>query len=288
MWLVTHASGTIGRAVVAAAKGRGQRLRLMVRDPSQVPAEFSREDVVVGSFTDPVSLANAMNGVEGVVLVAPLAPETPDWHSAVAAAAHAANVSKVLQVSALGADPKSRLRLLRWHGEAETRVAAAGIKPIVLRPALCMQVLLKQAVQISCRGQIEAPARGGRWPLVDARDVADVALHVMEHGSKDRVLELTGPEALDYFAIAQQCSDALQRHITYVDVCSPRARGTLEARRLSPRLIEALLEYWDYAAAGALPMEVTDTIPRLLGRPARTLGDFLHDALPEFRQASGQ
>ena len=151
------------------------------------------------------------------------------------------------------------------------RVAALFPARTVLRPALCMQVLLKQAVQITCSGKIEAPARGGRWPLVDARDVADVAVHVMEHGAQSQVLELTGPEALDYFSIAQQCSAALERHITYVDVCSPRARGTLEARRLSPRLIEALLEYWDYAAAGALPMEVTDDIPRLLGRPARNL-----------------
>jgi len=287
MWLVTHASGTIGKAVVAAATARGLRLRLMVRDPSRAPADFPRENLVVGSFTDPVSLANAMHGVAGVVLIAPLGPESADWHAAVAAAAKAADVSRVLQVSALGADPKSRLRLLRWHGEAETRVAALGVAPVVLRPALCMQVLLKQAVQISCSGNIEAPARGGRWPLVDARDVADVVVHIMEHGSEPQVLELTGPEALDYFAIAQQCSEALEQHITYVDVCSPRARGTLEARRLSPRLIEALLEYWDYAAAGALPMAVTEEIPRLLGRPARDLGDFLHDALPEFRQAAG-
>ena len=286
MWLVTHASGTIGKAVVAAATARGQRLRLMVREAAHAPAGFAREDVIVGSFADPALLATAMQGVTGVVLIAPLNPETADWHAAIAQAAKTSGVSRIIQVSALGADAQSRLRLLRWHGEAEQRVAALIPGRTVLRPALCMQVLLKQAVQITCSGQIEAPARGGRWPLVDARDVADVAVHVMEHGAQSQVLELTGPEALDYFSIAQQCSAALERHITYVDVCSPRARGTLEARRLSPRLIEALLEYWDYAAAGALPMAVTDDIPRLLGRPARNLTEFLHDALQAFRQAA--
>ncbi len=286
MWLVTHSSGTIGKAVVASATARGRPLRLMVRDAAQVPAGFPREDVIVGSFNDPALLAKAMQGVTGVVIIAPLGPETADVHAAIAAAAKAAGVSQIIQVSALGADAQSRLRLLRWHGDAETRVAALYPARTVLRPALCMQVLLKQAVQITCSGKIEAPARGGRWPLVDARDVADVAVHVMEHGAQSQVLELTGPKALDYFTIAQQCSAALERHITYVDVCSPRARGTLEARRLSPRLIEALLEYWDYAAAGALPMEVTDAIPRLLGRPARNLVEFLHDALQAFRQAA--
>ncbi len=286
MWLVTHASGTIGKAVVAAATARGQRLRLMVREAAHAPAGFAREDVIVGGLADPALLATAMQELTGVVLIAPLSPETADWHAAIAQAANTSGVSRIIQVSALGADPQSRLRLLRWHGEAEQRVAALIPARTVLRPALCMQVLLKQAVQITCSGQIEAPARGGRWPLVDARDVADVAVHVMEHGAQSQVLELTGPEALDYFSIAQQCSAALERHITYVDVCSPRARGTLEARRLSPRLIEALLEYWDYAAAGALPMAVTDDIPRLLGRPARNLTEFLHDALQAFRQAA--
>jgi uncharacterized protein YbjT (DUF2867 family) len=286
MWLVTHASGTIGKAVVAAATARRLRLRLMVRDASQAPPGISREDVVVGSVNDPALLATAMHGVIGVVIITPLSPEAAESHAAIAAAAKKSGVSRVVQVSALGADPQSRLRLLRWHGEAEARVAEHYPVRTVLRPALCMQVLLKQAVQITCSGKIEAPARGGRWPLVDARDIADVAVHVMERGADSQVLELTGPEALDYFSIAQQCSAALERHITYVDVCSPRARGTLEARRLSPRLIEALLEYWDYAAAGALPMEVTDDIPRLLGRPARNLGDFLHDALQAFRQAA--
>ena len=287
MWLVMHASGTIGKAVVDAATARGRRLRLMVNDFAQAPASFRDHELVTGTFADPVSLAAAVEGTTGVVLIAPLGAELPESHAAVAAAANAAGVERLIQVSSQGADAQSRLRLLRWHGEAEARVAAIFRPVVVLRPALCMQVLLKQATQIYCSGRIEAPARGGRWPLVDARDVGDVVVHVMEHGAKPEVLELTGPQALDYFEIAQQCSTALQRHVGYVDVCSPRARGTLEARRLSPRLIEALLEYWDYAAAGALPMEVSGDIPRLLGHPARTLGDFLHDALPAFLQAAG-
>lgn len=287
MWLVTHASGTIGKAVVDAASARGRRLRLMVRDFTQAPADFHSHEVVAGTFGDPASLTAAVKGMTGVVLIAPLGPELPEWHGALAHAAKVAGVTQLIQISSLGADPESRLRLLRWHGDAEARVAALFGPAVVLRPALCMQVLLKQAAQIYCRGRIEAPARGGRWPLVDARDVGDVVLQVMEHGAKPQVLELTGPQALDYFEIAQQCSAALQRHVGYVDVCSPRARGTLEARRLSPRLIEGLLEYWDYAAAGAIPMEVSADMPRLLGRPARTLNDFLRDALPAFLQAAG-
>ena len=43
MWLVTHASGTIGKAVVTAGAARGQRLRLMVRGCRRYPRVFARE-----------------------------------------------------------------------------------------------------------------------------------------------------------------------------------------------------------------------------------------------------
>ena len=74
---------------------------------------------------------------------------------------------RIIQVSALGADPQSRLRLLRWHWRSRAARCRSLPGRTVLRPALCMQVLLKQAVQITCSGKIEAPAR--RWALAARR-----------------------------------------------------------------------------------------------------------------------
>ena len=283
MWLVTHASGTFGRAVVQAAAAQGHRLRLLVGDTSQLPADLQGHEALAVDYADEAGLARAFAGVSHLVLMTPLDGRMGEWHEAIARAARDAGVKRVVQITSLGADPKSPIRRLRWLGEAEARVAAAGVKAWVLRPAVAMQSLLKHNPEIGIGGRLEAPFRRAKMPLVDARDVAAVALRLLESDESPRSLELSGTKPLDYFEIARECSRACGHRIEYQDICSPKARGSLEARGLSPRLIEALIEFWDYAAAGIVPVPITDDIERVLGRPPRSLCDFLKDGKPARR-----
>jgi uncharacterized protein YbjT (DUF2867 family) len=283
MWLVTHASSAVGRAVVQAAAAEGRELRLLVRDVTQLPADLKGYQALQVAYTDQSQLEQAFAGVSHVVLITPLDGQMGEWHEALARAARAAGVKHVVQITGLGADPRSQIRRLRWLGEAEARVAAVGLKPWVLRPAVAMQSLLKHNPEIGAGGSLEAPFRRAKMPLVDARDVAQVALRVLESDEPPRALELSGTKPLDYFEIARECSRACGQRIEYLDICSPKARGSLEARGLSPRLIEALIEFWDYAAAGMVPLPITDDIERVLGRPPRSLCDFLKAEKPAQR-----
>jgi len=278
MWMVTHATGTIGREVVRVLNGRGVQPRLLVGDPAELAPALRSHDVRSADFGNEPDLAKAFAGVTHLVLVTPLDARMPEWHANAARAARASGVTRVVQITALGADPSSPIRLLRWYGEAEARVAAAGLEVSVLRPAVCMQAVLKHNPDIDRCGRLEAPFRRARWPLVDARDVAEVAVRELESSNPERALDLTGPKALDYFEIARHYSRVFGQHVEYRDICSPKARGTLEARGLAPRLVDALIEYWDYTAAEAMPVRITDDVERILGRPPRTLSEFLRNA----------
>ena len=278
MWMVTHATGTIGREVVRVLSERGLHLRLAVGDPAQLPPEMRAHEIVTPDFGNESELAKAFAGVSHLVLITPLDAQMADWHANAARAARSSGVARVVQVTALGADASSPIRLLRWFGDAETRVAATGLEASVLRPSVCMQALLKHNPEIGRCGRLEAPFRRARWALVDARDVAEVAVNVLETDKRPRTLELTGPKALDYFEIARQYSRASGKQVEYRDICSPKARGTLEARGMPPRLIEALIEYWDYAAAEAVSVRVTHDVERVLGRPPRALNEFFRNA----------
>jgi uncharacterized protein YbjT (DUF2867 family) len=283
MWLVTHASSTIGRAVVQTAAAEGRQLRLLARDPAQLPADVMGHETLRADYGDESVLKQAFAGISHVVLITPLDGQMGEWHEALARAARAAGVKHIVQITGLGADPRSQIRRLRWLGEAEARVAAAGVKAWVLRPAVAMQSLLKHNPEIGVGGLLEAPFRRAKMPLVDARDVAQVVLRVIESNEAPRALELSGTKPLDYFEIARECSRACGHRIEYLDICSPKARGSLESRGLSPRLIEALIEFWDYAAAGMVPIAVTDDIERILGRPPHSLCDFLKANKPARR-----
>ena len=91
-----------------------------------------------------------------------------DWQGAVARAARAAGVARVVQITGLGADPKSPIRRLRWLGDAEARVAATGVKAWVLRPAVAMQSLLKHNPEIGIGGRLEAPFRRAKFDRLTA------------------------------------------------------------------------------------------------------------------------
>lgn len=275
MWMVTHATGTIGREVASVLTEQGVPLRLLVGDPKDLAPELRSHEIVTADYSDEAALARAFSGVSHLVLITPLDARMPEWHGSAARAARASGVKRVAQITALGADPNSPIRILRWYGEAEARAAATGLEVSVLRPAVCMQAVLKHNPDIDRCGCLEAPFRRARWSLVDARDVAEVAVRVLESKHQPRTYELTGPKALDYFEVARQYSRASGQHVEYRDVCSPRARGTLEARGLPPRLVEALIEFWDYTAAEAVPARVTDDVQRVLGRPPRALNEFL-------------
>jgi len=299
MWLISHASGTIGRAAFRAAVDRGHGVRVLVHDPSQAslfapaaraPGAESRGErpgetpveVIVADVANTAEHKRAFEGVEAAILTAPLGSEFVPWHRALAEAAENARVRHIVQLSGQGADLNSPTRILRWLADAEAQAAKAGIHATVLRPSLYMQMLFKHVPEMSSCGVIEAPFRHARWGLVDARDVAEVAIDRLERGAKPGVHELTGPQALDYAEIAKIVSRVIGRKIHYVDVCSPKARGRLEAKRVSPRLTEALLEYWDFHATSGTTPRLTNEIEAILGRPPRKLAEFVRDHKAEF------
>jgi len=253
----------------------------MVRDASLASA-FGPAQVAVADLTNTDQIKRAFEGVTGVFITAPLGSEFVQWHRTLAEAAEAAGVRRIVQLTGLGADPNSRTRILRWLGDAEAQAAQAGVHATVLRPALFMQMLFKHIPEICSCGVIEAPFRSARWPLVDARDVAEVVVERLEHASRPSVRELTGPQAVDYFEMARVVSKVTGKRVNYVDVCSPKARGRLEAKRVPPRLVEALIEYWDVHAASSAPPRITNEVEALLGRPPRKLVDFVKDHKAQF------
>lgn len=286
MWLISHASGTFGRAFMGAALDRGHPVRALVRDAGRANSFDPRTEVAVVDLANKATVRAAFEGVAAAVLTAPLGSEFVQWHRALAEAAAGAGVRNVVQLSGQSADINSPTRILRWLADAEAQAAAAGVHATILRPALYMQMLFKHVPEICSCGVIEAPFRNARWPLVDARDVAEVAVERLERAAKPSVRELTGPQALDYGEIAKVISKVTGRKVTYVDVCSPKARGRLEAKRVPPRLADALLEYWDFGAASATQPHLSNEVEALLGRPPRKLADFVKDHRNEFAGGS--
>ncbi|HEV2861757.1 MAG TPA: SDR family oxidoreductase [Pyrinomonadaceae bacterium] len=284
MILLTGATGTTGRDIVNELKNAGAgRVRVMVRDAAR--AGLVREagfETVEGDFERPETLDAALAGVERALLLTPPSPRTFELQRGFIEAAKRAGVRHVVKLSAIGADASGPEGFGRWHGQAEETLKASGLDWTMLQPNFFMQNLLGQAQQMTASGAIYQATGDGRASMIDTRDIAAVAARALtEEGHAGKSYLLTGPEALSYRDAAERLSAVLGRGIKYVPLTPEQFREGARAQGLPDWLLDALERLNELFASGRAAA-VSEDVPRVTGRPARTFDEFARDHVAAF------
>jgi uncharacterized protein YbjT (DUF2867 family) len=275
MILVTGATGKIGSEAVTLLRQREIPVRALVRDPAKATAlAAAGAEVVTGDLTEPATLDAALTGVTGVLLVS---PAVPAQELNVVAAAVRAGVGHIVKVSSK-ASADSPIARRRGQAEIEAGLAASGIGHTLLRGNAYMQNVLALAPAVAKAGGFASAAADGRIGMIDARDVAAVAATIVAAptGHEGRTYHLTGPELITYAGIAEVLTRVLGRRITF------RAQSAEEERQAMIRA--GVPEPIATMNAQALSLSATgdaawlsDDVPELLGRPARSFEQFATD-----------
>lgn len=276
MILVTGATGTVGRPLVAGLRAAGHRVRAVVQDIDAAPSSWADpEDVVVADLSDPASLANAMPDVDAIYLLVPAHPLMAQYErNVIEAAALSTNRPRVVLHAAAGvAGTTDGVRFLAAHAQGLADLRASGLSWTVLAPNGFLQNVIGMAALIQ-DGVLVLPAGDGAVSYVDAVDVAAAAAVVLTtDGHDNAIYTLTGPEAVTHAQIAQRLGDLLDRPVRYQAADASQARAGITeggGAWLQEGMIELLGLYGTGAAAA-----VTDDLPRLIGKAARSLDDFL-------------
>lgn len=274
--LITGATGNVGAALVEQFQRDGRSVRAGVREPARDLLRLGAGvEAVALDFRDPATFAPALAGMRAVFLVRP--PALADVEATLVPfleVAEPAGVRHVVFLSLQGADRNP----LAPHRKVEQWLAASGLAWTFLRPSFFMQNLSGvHRDEIRRRDEIFVPAGRGRTAFVDTRDVAEVAyLALTEADHEGQAYTLTGAEALTYGDVADILSDVLGREIRYADPSlwafwrRQRAEGTPAG---FAAVMMALYTVCRLGLAGG----VTDALPRLLGRPPRSLRAFAED-----------
>jgi uncharacterized protein YbjT (DUF2867 family) len=139
-------------------------------------------------------------------------------------------------------------------------------------------------------GAFFADAGDARISMVDTRDVAAVAAVVLtQPGHAGAHYDVTGPEALSYGDVAAKLTAAMGREIRYVAVPDDAVRQALLGAGLNAWFADALTGlYQEYRRSGTdgYAAQVTGTVERLTGRPARSLDDLLREIAPQLKPAA--
>jgi uncharacterized protein YbjT (DUF2867 family) len=288
MILITGASGSVGKTVLAEVARSGQKHRALYHSKEEATRAPAGTDTVIADFADKASLAAALRGVASVYLVCSPIPDLVQLESNAIEVCEAAGVRRVVLNSALGAEdyPKS---FPGWHRKVEDKLKATKMAYCILRPNSFMQnVLAYFAPSIRTQGAFYSSMGTARTSYLDVRDIAVVAARALLGGEHDgQTYELNGPEALTYAEVAEKISKHAKISAKYVNVPVEAQRKAMLDQGMPEWQVTALLELQEYYTNGNGGV-VDGLLERLLGRPPVRMDAFLEEYAGEFRGQSAR
>lgn len=276
MILVIGATGNTGRETALSARAAGAAVRALVRNPAKATdLAAAGIEIAKGDLDDAGSLAAAMGGVDKVFLVTTADQRLAEVQTAAISAARAAGVEHFVKLSVLGAAADAPVQLARWHYRAEEALKASGLSWTVLQPNSFMQNFLGFAPTIVTDGAIYAPVGQGRVSHVDVRDIAAAAVAALTTpGHEGQTYAVTGPEALSYDEAARVIGKAIGKDVRFVDVPPDAARQSMLSSGVPGWLVDDLVVLMNGVYAKGYAAGVSDAVPKLTGRPARSFAQF--------------
>ena len=281
--MITGATGTVGRSLIRALAGGGVRPRAFVRDGAKAQVLLGDDaDVVVGDLADQDALRHALTDVDAFFLACGNVGDQVTLECAAIDAARSAGVRRIVKLSARGADRTATSAVWRGHAAIEDHLTASKIPAVVLRPSFYMTNLLAAADPVRSFNTVPAAAGTAPIAMIDPDDIAAVAARaLLDDTVPAGVLHLTGPEALTYHQVAQQLTHVLGRDIRYLEVTPEEAAHGMVASGIPEPAARQILEIFANLRRGAYAT-TTDVVPRLTGRPAGRLTDFVRGHMAAF------
>lgn len=272
--LVTGATGNVGRALVECLQKTPPSASVIAASPSGQSVAGTPGRVL--NLLNPDSAQAAMKGVRRLFLLTPAHPEMEAMTAHAVRAAKAAGVHHIVRVSGAGADPTSEVAIARLQGRCDQIVIDSGIAYTLLRPKNFMQNFTTFLRDMIRAGTVYSSQGDGRVPFIDGRDIAAVAARVLQepqvHAGK--AYTLTGPHALTNAGALAVIAQQIGRPIQLMDISEEQAVEGMRQAGMPEPLVQAMSSLNRIIATGWVT-QVTDDVPRLLGRPATAWADFV-------------
>lgn len=286
--LVFGASGGIGRAVIEELlpDHRTGRLNLVasarraeaveaLRDLGIGVRQLDLDDAEVQGL-GPV--ADAVQGIDRILIITGYDVRMLAQSKAVVDAARAANVAHLVHVG-VSAEQDSTIVHFAWHQLIEAYIERSGLGFTHLWPASFMQ-------NLSLSAGHDHPDELVHWigdaepNWVDVRDIATVAAMVLRDPAPYAGAGYhLAAEAASLPDIAVQLSETSGRPWRYRSAEPTEFYDQMVAAGADPVYIACVRNVFERTRNGTLrdPAHALADLPRLLGRPPRTIRDYLED-----------
>lgn len=275
--LITGITGNVGSGVAKHLLEAGAPIRAAVpkSELALVCSRFFGLDCVAFDFEDPRTYGPAFENVDRMFLIRPPAISDVRRHINPAVDfALSCGVQHIVFLSLLGAGNNPIVP----HRQIEKHILRRKAAFTFLRPSFFMQNLSGiHREDIALRSEIVIPAGYGKTSFIDCRDIAEIAaLALLEPSHRYKAYPLTGGESLDYYQVANIFSNILGRPITYTRPSPGQYARRMREMGIQPEFIAVMQAIYMTVRLG-LGRRVTPDAGRLLGRPPKTMREFIYD-----------
>jgi uncharacterized protein YbjT (DUF2867 family) len=253
MIVVTAPTGAIGRQLLAGLLDRGEKIRVIARDPVRIPDGVrERVEVVPGSHGDREVVTEAFAGADTVFWLVPLDPRSASLEAAfveftrpACAALVSEGVRRVVGISALGHGFRGNAGLVSASHAMDDLIADTGVSYRALAMPAFMENMLMHVAAIKERGVFCSPIEADRaLPTVATRDVAAVAagllLDPLWTGTGS--VPVPGPEDLSFNDIARIVSETLGRTVRYQQVSAGVFKDLMTGSGMSEPMAQGMVD----------------------------------------------
>lgn len=267
--LVIGATGNVGKELTEQLVSMGQRVRILVRDPSKISEAWRTSLLVepmIGDLDKRDTLEKAMVGMEKVFLITGNTQQDRN----VLEVGKTTGLCHVVKLSTQEAGWVPVKGHGFWHHEREELIKASGLSWTFLRPCMFMNTAISWTPMIKEKNAVIYPGGAGSIAPIDPWDVAAVArVALTSVGHEQKGYELTGPELLTFGDMTRTLSEVLGKPIKYIEETDEDFIKDLIEAHLPKYVADGLASTFSYVRMGDFA-HLTDSVEKVTGVKPRT------------------
>lgn len=282
--LVTGASGNVGNYVVRELLNLGQTVVCGGSSTKKLYEMFNgKTENVLFDFTKPETFETSLYGVDRVFLMRPPHLGKPEDLYPFIDKMKEKDIKLVSFLSLMGVEKNT----IPPHHKIEKYIEVKGLPYAHVRPGFFMQNISGiHSVEIREKDEIFVPAGKNRTSFIDAADIGEAIAILLKNPVKykNTYHTITGPEALDYYQVADILTRVCHRQINYAKPGYLKYRSYyIKNRGLDKAYVNVTVMLYFMTRMGTAEA-VTNGFKDLTGRTPRTFEQFAIENITAFRR----
>jgi uncharacterized protein YbjT (DUF2867 family) len=284
MILLTGATGKTGGETAKQLIEKGASLRALVRDEAKAaPLKDAGVELVVGDVLNADDVRRALEGVGKCFMLLPNGKRQLELEKQFTDLAVAAGVKHLVKMSSMEAVADAQTPIPQAHWASEEHIRASGLAWTMIKPNFFMHNLLANAGTIKEQRKFFLPMGNGTTGMADIRDIGAVAAEALSGtGHEGQSYEITGPEILTFYDVADRFSEVLGEKVEYIAIPMEQYREKLSQFLTDPWHLNGVCELFREIAEIGLD-HTTDTFKQLIGRDPVSLKQFIEENIELYR-----